>query len=277
MVLALVVSAGVVALIGSDRATAGQEAVHREDRLALAKSLATLAAGYFLQLQASQASVAATVASGASKETLTAAVAKLPGDPVAVLAGPTDSPLSIGPGAGALASAWPQLDKTLSPQLADGGAAISHVEHFDGHATVVLATPGKAIASQVLVVAYRLDALPIAAYVQQLRIGTRAVPYLVDDAGRLVTSPDIAQVGDLAAAAVRSRLAARHPQGVVQIPGSQPQVVAVAAVGLAGWHLVIIQPSPLFYGVLWHADTVFRWLLLGLLIVVASALLMVFG
>jgi diguanylate cyclase (GGDEF)-like protein len=123
------------------------------------------------------------------------------------------------------------------------------------------------------VVAYRLDALPIAAYVQQLRIGTAAVPYLVDDAGRLVTSPDTAEVGNPASPAIRSTLRSARTDSVVQSPGARPQVIATAAVGMPGWHLVIVQPAPEFYGALWHANTSFRWLFLGFLIIVAAAIL----
>ena len=275
VVLMLVVSAGAVALIGADRATASQEAVHRGDRISLARSLATLGAGYFLQLESSQANVAGALPKNVSGAQLTTAVSKLPGDPAAMVVGPSGSPVALGAGAGALAANWLQLDEILGQQLSAGGPAVSPVEHLDGHPTVVLALPllGEAAGPRVLAVAYRLDALPIAAYVQQLRIGTGANAYLVDNAGRLVTSPNIAQVGGFASTDIRSQLATDRSDAVTLTKGSNPQVVAVAAVGLAGWHLVIIQPAPQFYGALWHANSVFRWLLLGFLIVVAAALL----
>ena len=276
VVLALVVSAGWVAMVGAERATASQESVHRGDRQALAQSLATLAAGYFEELQGSQAQIGPAIsvrvggdAASARPAALAAAVGSLPGSPVAVEFS-DGVPMVVGSGAGALASNASPLVPNLEASLASGGMAITSVLSLDGHPSVAIATSS---GSTTLVVAYRLDRLPIAAYVQSLRIAPGAVPYVVDDQGRLVTSPNTAELGDLAAVTVRAETARLRSASVVQVGGSPPQVLAVVPVGIGGWHLVIVQSAPQFYGTLWHANTSFRWLLLGLLIVVAGALL----
>ena len=281
-VLILVVGAGVFALIGADRATADQESVHRSDRLELAQSLSTLASGYFLELEASQANVAASIPASllttppaASTRTLGSAASSLPGDAAVVLVSPTGSPLSVGPGGSVLATELPAVFGSWG-QPAGAGAVISQVMDVGGHASVVIGVGmhGKGFDGDTFVVAYRLDALPIAAYVQQLRIGVGAVSYIVDRNDRMVTNPSPGQIGHPAPTGIDTVIDTSFTDRVTQTPGSSPQAVAVSAVGLAGWHLVIVQPAPKFYGTLWHANTRFRWLLLGFLLVVAAALLL---
>lgn len=276
VVLILVVSAGAVAMLGASRATASQESVHRGDRLALAQSLATLAAGYFQELQGSQAQIATALPSGLAAVSpagrpaaLAAATKSLPGSPAAVETSDGSVRL-IGPGADPLAADLPSFLPALEATLTSGGTPISPVLWISGHPLVAIATPS---GSATLVVAYRIDLLPIAAYVQSLRIAPGAVPYIVDRAGRLVTSPVIAQLGDPAPSSVAAEAARVSAAKVVQVGSSSPQVMAVVPVGIGGWHLVIVQPAPQFYGTLWHANTKFRWLLLALLVVVAAALL----
>ena len=273
VVLVLVVAAGAVAVIGADGAASSQERLLRQDRLALAKSLATLADGYFMQLESSQASVAAALRPRTQPSALAVAVAQLPGDPVAIVGRSDGSVQAAAPGTGGLAAAWA---RSLDGQLSTGPVAISQVAQLGGHPVVVVAARLAAAqaAPAALVVAYRLDRLPIAAYVQQLTVGVDARPYLLDSAGRLVTSPDTAQVGSLASPPLRSALGASRGPAVVTSSGSPRQVVAVVPAGLAGWHLVVVQPARRFYGALWHADTIVRWLMLGFLVVVAAALLL---
>jgi diguanylate cyclase (GGDEF)-like protein len=277
VVMVMVISAGMVALIGATRATSSQESVHRGDRLALAESLATLAAGYFRQLGASEEQVAellpqrvGTKPAAAQPPALADLLSSLPGSPTGVEVALDGQPVLVGPGATSLEGALPGLFGAVGSRLDGAGTTISQVVALDGHPDLAIAVPAGA---SVLVVAYRLDLLPIAAYVAQLRIASGAVPYLIDDAGRLVTSPRTADVGGLAPSADRVEAGKFASPAVVQPRTSPPQVLAVVPVGINHWHLVITQPAPKFYGALWHADTVFRWLLLGLLVVVAAALL----
>jgi diguanylate cyclase (GGDEF)-like protein len=275
VVLILVVSAGAVAMLGAQRATTSQESVHRGDRLSLAQSLATLADGYFLELQGSQSQLMVPVKRdlaaapiGKRPAALASAVVSLPGSAVAVET--SSSTTTVGAGAEALAGQMPAITGSLRATLANGGLAISQVLWLNGHPSVAIATSD---GPDTLLVAYRIDLLPIAAYVQSLRIAPGAVPYIVDRAGRLVTSPVTSQLGSSAQASIMAEAGRITEAKVVETGSSPPQVMAVVPVGIGGWHLVIVQPAPQFYGTLWHANTKFRWLLLGLLIVVAAALL----
>ena len=278
-VLALVVAAGAMALRAADQTTASQESVHRVDRLQLAGSLGTLAAGYFEELSISQGNVASALVPALAKSpaglvaALDSGLSTLPGGPAALLIGPTGAVLAGSSSSTALVPALQSVSGGLSADLSARRPAISREVLISGHPSLIIEVP-EGPSGDLLAVSYRLDYLPIAAYVQQLRIGTAAVPYVVDAAGRLLTSPNIRQVGQVAPSAVLHAIDQAKGTEVVQIPAATPEVVAVVPVGIAGWHLVIIQPAPVFYGALWQADTTMRWALLGLLVVIAAALLM---
>lgn len=242
LVLAMVVSAGAIAMVGASRATGSQANVHRSDRLALAQSLATLAAGYFQQLETSQLGVAELLPqrvsdqpAAARPDALARAVGSLSGSPMAVEATGI-TPVLTATGAVELARAWPAMAPGMAAGLAAGGAAVSGVEWIGGRPTVVIATgPGASSpGAPALVVAYELADLPIAAYVQKLRIAPGAVPYLLDRSGRLLTSPVTAQVGRPAPEVARAEAAGRQTPAVVQAGGPFPQVVAVVPVGEGG-------------------------------------------
>ena len=277
VVLLLVIGAGLVAMVAADRANAKQEAIHRGDRLQLASSLATLADGYFLQLVQAQTAVASAIPTGLLSSPdagpdLARATADLPGAALPVVIGPTGAPAVTAPNAGPLAAILPELAPALDAALAARSPAISRVISVAGHARVAVAVPvGPGGAA--LVVAYRLDYLPLAAYVQQLQIGQEAVSYIVDQSDRLVTSPRPSGIGSGAGGRLAAAITSTRSAAVVQTRGSVPDVVAVVPLAFSGWHLVIVQPAPVFYGALWHATTTFRWALLALLIVVAGALL----
>ncbi|HWE57072.1 MAG TPA: sensor domain-containing diguanylate cyclase [Acidimicrobiales bacterium] len=276
VVLAMVIGAGSVALIASNRATADQEGIHRTDRLALANSLATLANGYFLQLDLAQADTGTTVATELGQEakasvTLDRALATTPGAPTAVVVDSTGHQLAASRGSGSLNSAVAGL---MGPLAAAGrrGPAVSSVFELGGQPSVAIAVPCGTTGAQ-LIVAYRLQSLPIAAYVQKLQIGPGAQPYVIDAQGHLVTDPTPAGVGRMAPSGLASVAARVNAAQVVQTRGSSPLVVAVTPVGLGGWKMVIAQPASQFYGALWHGNSFFRWAMLLLLVVVAAALL----
>lgn len=273
VVLLLVVSAGGSAVWAAQRATRDQEAARRADRMALARSLATLGNGYFSQLGGAEAELA-TAAAGTgivpTPSLLAAAVARLPGDPTAVVVGPTGVPAIVGTGAAALASALPGLAAGLDDELAHHEVGLSGVVTLDRRPSIVIAVPAGATGA-VLAVAYRLDTLPVAAYVQRLQVGAGAVALVVDAAGRRVTSPDALLLGQLQPHAGGDL----PPAGTFrELGGPTPLVQAAVPVGVGGWRLVVTQPASAFYGPLWHATTVFGWGTLGVLVVVSGALLL---
>lgn len=276
-VMAMVVLAGIVLLTAATSATSSQESVQRGDRLALAKSLATLAAGYFQQLAASEQQAAdylpqrvATKAAAAQPSALASLVASLSGSAKAIEVAADGRPILVGSGATSLTAPLRAAFGSWPPHLAGAGTTISQVVQLDNHPAIAIAVPA---GPAVLIVAYRLDVLPIAAYVAQLEIAPGAVLYLLDDAGRLVSSPQRADVGALAPSTARFEAASQASPSVIQTGTSPPEVLTVVPIGINHWHLVITQPAHQFYGALWHADTVFQWLMLGLLIGVAVALL----
>jgi diguanylate cyclase (GGDEF)-like protein len=279
-VLSLVIAVGAVALAASDRATALQEGIHRSDRLALARSLSTLADGYFLELDLDQAAKAAALAPALGSPStaapaLAASLVGLAGGPQAVVEDPAGLALAATSGAGPLTAALAAPGGPgagLRTQLAGGQPAVSQIVDLAGRPSVIVAT-GCGSTGDVLIVSYQLAGLPVAAYVQKLQIGPGAVSYVVDANGRLVTSPDPTRIGHRAPPAVLAGLARATGSTVVQTPGPSPDVVAVDPVGIAGWRLAIVQPAPAFYGSLWHGNSTVRWALLALLVVAAAALL----
>lgn len=284
VVLTLVIGAGVTAMVVSSDSASSQAVVHRQDRLNLSKSLATLAFGYFGQLAESQLVVAKGLASSVAAPTsqvngqLTTAVAGLPGQPIAVLTDLSGHTLAFTKNAPDLAGPMAPVENMLSRDLVAGQPGISPIIFVENHPTIAIAVPvltARGAASGVLVVAYNLLNLPVASYVQQLQIGTDALTSVVDQNGRMVTAINASQIGK---AEPPSVLAAMRKiggkTGIRDTSGSTPLVVSAAPVGLAGWTLVVEQPAPQFYGSLWHADDLVRWILLALLLVVAISLLL---
>jgi diguanylate cyclase (GGDEF)-like protein len=281
IVLVLVVGAGAVALLGADRASATQQGIHRADRLQLATALTTLADGYFLELVGGQSNAADALSPVlaqplSARSALDHELGTMPGQPLALVLGPTGAPALLSAGAAPLATALSGVVAQLDAAIAGHQPAITDVLQVSGHPSVAIAVPVGSDGA-VLVVSYRLDRLPLAAYVQQLRIGPQAVSYIIDGRGHLVTSPAVAQIGAPAKASLITAVGSRDKPAVVQTRGKTPDVVAVTSVGIGNWHLVITQPAPVFYGALWHATTTFRWAMLALLVVVAAALLTLHG
>lgn len=281
-VMLLVLAAGATAMVVSDRSTAAQGRVLRQDRLTLATSLATLARGYFGQLAEAQAAEgqalgpAVSAPPAVAAASLDHAAAALTGKPAAVLVSVAGEPVAATGNAAPLGAALTQVQASLTRQLLAGQPGLSPVAFVNGRPTVVVAVPvpGHGGTAGVLFAGYDLTVLPVASYVQQLDVGSHASTSVVDPAGRMVTAASPADVGRLEPSAVLTAASRLGPAGgVAETSGPSPVVVAAYPVGLGGWMLLVDQPAPDFYGSLLHANAVLHWVLLGLLVVVSAALL----
>lgn len=275
LMLALVVGAGSVAFAADAHAVSRERAVCRRDRARLSTVLASLSRAYFAQIAEAQGMAAASSVGTLSTQpsaALDAVVGRLPGADSAVLTARSGAVLGATGDAGPLLARLPRIVGSARSMLAAGGPGVSPIVDVGGLPSVVVVVP--AGASGLLAVGYQLQGMAIVKYGRAMAIGPGAASRVLDASGRVLSSPDNAELGRQAPAALLAAVA-RHPSStwVGQTAGRAPTVVAVAPVGVAGYHLVITQPAPDFYGSLWHGDVSLRWALTALLVVVAGALL----
>lgn len=288
----LLVSGGLVLLLGMLGVLAGSAAthqsqqVHRGDRLALQQTLAGLVEQYVLL---SAAELSDTLAGGGPWSTaaddpvsagrLQALVAGSRAlDAGAMLVGPTGQPLiSWSPGGAAMPAAddpgWAPLRSAVL--RGDGRLPLSGVLAAGRDPLLALALPVPlAGGGRGLVVGlWHARTSGLQKYVSQLNYGKTGHGWVLDTGGLAVAAPDAAEVGE------------RFPQpdvlrqhdtssGVVDASAAQPIVASYARAGRTGWTAATLQDRAEFEGPLVRSGRLAQGAIVALLLLAGTLLVL---
>ena len=289
--LGLLVSVGLVAVIGALGLVAGQAAgqqareVHRDDRLALQTTLAGLVEQYVL-LSASEVSDRLRSAGPWSTapgdpETVRRLEEVVAGsrslDAGAVLVSPLGAPLAAWSEAGVLPSrddpGWAPLRATAVSGT--GALPLSGVLTAGTESLLAMGLPVELDdgTKGLLIGLWSARAGGLQQYVSQLDYGRTGHGYIVDSSGRIVAGPAVSALGDLLPLPeVREELDAGGSGILDTSDGGEPLVTSYAAAGATGWTAVTPQDRDEFEGALTRSSRLVQYAVVALLLIAGAGL-----
>lgn len=293
--LPLLVSGGLVLLLGGLGLLAGArfgelaQGSHRNDRVVLQRTLASLtseysqiAAGSLLAGLATQKSEGDAAWPATDRLEAVARLRRLTAPPSlfdggAVLVGPLGTPLASdlqGTPPSLTDAGWEPLRRTVLART--GALPVSGVLRADGDPLLAVALPVPLDDGTLGLVVGTWRARPgtLQRYTSGLHYGRTGRGWIIDGAGRVVAAPRPELVGGPlpmtpVLRAVQAA-ASRHSSGIVQADG---WIASYAAAGTSGWRTLTIQRSSEFLGPLVTAGRLTEAAVLGLLLISGGGLI----
>ena len=289
--LSLLVSGGLVSLLGVVGLFAGQAAgqqardVHREDRLALQKTLAGLVEQYVMLSAADMSDTLATRGAWSAAAGDPATVGRLKAvvgrvralDAGAILVGPTGARLGAWSPDGALPSpddaGWSPLRTTV---LTGGGTVlpVSGVLTTESGPRIAVGLPVPLSDGSRGLVLGLWDARrsPLQQYVSKLEYGTTGHGYVVDASGVVLAGPEPGLVGmPLGLEELRGALEPRG-SGIVETADRDGLVTSYARAGSLPWIALTAQDREEFEGALQRSSHLVQAAVVALLVIAGLAL-----
>ena len=283
--MALVLGMGGVGLSMSAAANDKAESIHRADRLSREKTLAGLVNQYFQFAFKEAFDFGATQpwsfqpgdpADVARLEALVGRSALLRHG--AALVGLDQRVLSTFAHEPGLPPPSDPGYQPLIDALLTGKPGLSSLMLVDGVPVVTIGVPvfQEGSPRAVLVAGYRADQSPLQEYTEGLRKDSpTAMGHTVDASGRVVTSHDRTDVGQLFHAAAPRRELGTGRSGMIEYDRDGEAMVATySPVGLAGWGTVTEETASDFFGPIRTSHSRTERAVLGLLIVAAAGLVL---